>query len=132
PAAEQDANLVLAMAEQAPNDPLRRHRRRRRTLATLQAMVDRRLRWAFAVLLAMLVIGTVLFATVGGYSWYNAIYLTILDVTGISNPDVGLSPARKLTQVLVTLAGIALVPVLFAAVVDAVVRARLAGPNARL
>lgn len=130
------AELVLALADGAPRDPLAKYRRRRRTVAgllhTLHSVINRWLRLAIAILLALFVIGIGLQATVGGYSLLNAIYLTLFEVSGTADPDIGLPLVTKLTQLLVTLSGIALVPVVTAAVVDSIVRIRLADSRGRL
>jgi Trk K+ transport system NAD-binding subunit len=131
-----DAKLVLALADGAPRDPLAKYRRRRWSAAgllrALHTVINRWLRLAIAVLLALLVVGVGLQATVGGYSLLDAIYLTLFEVSGTADPDTGLPIVTKLTQLLVTLSGIALVPVLTAAIVDSIVRMRLADSRGQL
>jgi Trk K+ transport system NAD-binding subunit len=77
------------------------------------------------ILLLLLVLGGILFWAVGGYSWPDSIYLTLLDAAGDASAQTTLSATDKATQVMVTLVGIAWIPVITAAVVDAVVAARL-------
>ncbi len=81
---------------------------------------------AAPALFTLLVLGTVLFATVGGFSWSDAVYLTVLDAAGAAEPDTGLTTIDKIIQTMVPLVGISIIPVVTAAVVDAVVGARLA------
>jgi Trk K+ transport system NAD-binding subunit len=132
----EGAALVLALADGTPRDPLVKYRRRRLPvvglLGDLNTMVNRWLRLAIVVLIVMLVTGIGLQATVGGYSLLDAIYLTLFEVLGTADPDIGLPLATKLTQLLVTLSGIALIPVVTAAIVDSVVRIRLADSRGRL
>jgi len=41
-------------------------------------------------LFALLALGTVLFATMAGHSWSDAVYLTVLDAAGAAQPDTQL------------------------------------------
>ena len=136
PDKDAGADLVIALADGTPRDPLAKYRRRRwpltGMLGNLHTMVNRWLRLAIAVLVALLVLGVGLQATVGGYTLLDAIYLTLFEVSGTANPDIGLPLATKLIQLLVTLSGIALVPVVTATIVDSVVRIRLAGSRGEL
>ena len=131
-----DSELVLALADGTPRDPLAKYGRRRWPLTGLPAnmhlLVNRWLRLAIAVLVVLLVLGVVLQATVGGYTLLDAIYLTLFEVSGTANPDIGLPLATKLTQLLVTLSGIALIPVVTATIVDSIVRIRLADSRGEL
>lgn len=136
PIDQDSADLVLAGADRAPNDPLADYRRPRRLLAKVSGgfkwLVNRKLRVAFLAVLGLLAVGTVVFATLGHYTWADAIYLTVLDAAGAAQPESRLGVLEKITQVMVTIVGISLIPVLTAAVVDAVVGARLAGGGRRL
>ena len=82
-------------------------------------------------LLALLVLGTVAFATLAGLSWGDAIYLTVLDSAGAADPDTHVSAVARTIQALVTLVGIAIIPLVTAVVVDAAVSARFAGTPQR-
>jgi Trk K+ transport system NAD-binding subunit len=136
PPDKDDAKLVLALADGTPRDPLVKYRRRRwpvvRMFGNLHNLVNRWLRLAIAVLVGLLVFGVVLQATVGGYSVLDAIYLTLFEVSGTANPDIRLPVVTKLTQLLVTLSGIALIPVVTATIVDSIVRIRLADSRGEL
>jgi Trk K+ transport system NAD-binding subunit len=136
PPDKEGAALVLALADGTPRDPLAKYRRRRIPLAgllsNLHIVMNRWLRLAIAVLVVLLVVGIGLQATVGDYSLLDAIYLTLFEVLGRADPDITLPLVTKLTQLLVTLSGIALIPVVTAAIVDSIVRIRLADSRGRL
>ncbi len=126
------ANLVLAVADKTPRDPLLQHRPKQSPVLgltrNLQIILNRRLMQVALVLLAVLVAGTVSLSVAGNYGFTEAVYLVLLDLAGAANPDPSMQGIAKAAQVVVTLASLALVPAITAAVVDAVVRARLAGP----
>ena len=130
----ENANLVLAVADKSPREPLHQHRQRPVTGFTrsLPMILNRRLMQVALVLLGVIVAGTVSLRFTAGYSVMGSIYFVLLDVAGAANPDAKLRGAAKVAQVVVTLSGLALVPAITAAVVDAIVRARLAGPLGRL
>lgn len=136
PEDQEHANLVLAVADGTRRDPLSDHRPRRRPVTALMRslplILNRRLLQVALVLLAVIVLGTTALSIAAGYGFTYSIYLVLLDVAGAANPDPSLKGPAKVVQVAVTLASLALVPAVTAAVVDAVVRARLAGPLERL
>ena len=126
PPEESVADLVLAVADRTTDDPLRRYRRN--PIVALWGklrVLNRSLVIAFAATLTLLVVSTVLFATVGHNAWSDALYLTVLDAAGAAQPDITLAPPNKIIQVLDTLAGMALIPVITATVVGGVVSAQL-------
>ena len=127
--------MVLALAEGAVADPSANRRRDSQSLHTLWARVvdvfNTKLAAASVGLVALLILGTALFALLSGYSWPDAIYLTLLDAAGAAQPDTQLSSAAKITQTMITITGIAIIPVVTAAVVDAVVSARIASALGR-
>ena len=110
------ADLVLAVADGTPRDPLTRNR------AMAAAGLLRRLVWhkfglVFAILLGVIGVGFGLLAT--RYPPSNALYLTLMDLTGsaLTNPvDTG---AEKTAQVMLTVDGMAFIPVITAIVVGA-------------
>ncbi|HEX8626931.1 MAG TPA: NAD-binding protein [Catenuloplanes sp.] len=141
-AGPQPADVVLADASGNPSAAAvaarrivraRRLRRPWTVLAgALRALVSRKLGVATLVVLAVVgVAGTVL-ARLEQVGLWQAIYLTML--TAISGADVQLREGAvvQVVQVLLTVAGLALVPLTTAAVVDAVVNARLALADGRL
>ena len=128
PTNQDQADLVLAEGH-ATLDDISTHRRRRDLLRTLwwriTASFNRKLAIATLGLFALLGVGTILFASVGGASWSDALYLTLLDAAGAAQPDTGLSTVNKITQTMITIVGISIIPVVTATVVDAVVSSRL-------
>ena len=90
------------------------------------SVFNRKVGAAALALLVLLAIGTTLFATFGGYTWWNAIYETALDVAGAAQPLDSLPVLNKITQVMVTIVGISIIPIITAVALDAVVSARLA------
>lgn len=131
PTDSDTANLVLALADgrAGPGDTTTR-RHGRDLLRTLwwriAASFNRKLGIATVGLFALLGLGSILFASIGGFSWADALYLTLLDAAGAAQPDTGLSAVNKLTQTMVTIVGISIIPLVTATVVDAVVSSRLA------
>jgi len=114
------ADLVLAVADGTPRNPLTQHRRPLRFLASLSHLLFRRkLGLVFVGLFALLLIGFVLLATVAGYSVPNALYLTALDAAGAAVTSARLGGAEKAAQFLLTFTGMAFLPVVTAAVVGA-------------
>lgn len=114
------ADLVLAVADGTPRNPLTQHRRPLRFLASLSHLLFRRkLGLVFVGLFGLLLIGFALLATVAGYSVPNALYLTALDAAGAAVTDARLGGAEKVAQFLLTFTGMAFLPVVTAAVVGA-------------
>jgi Trk K+ transport system NAD-binding subunit len=128
PTDQDQADLVLAEGHATFGDNPT-HRRRRDLLRILwwriSASLNRKLGITALGLLILLGLGTALFASVGGLSWYDALYLALLDAAGAAQPDTGLSIANKIVQTMVTIVGISIIPVVTATVVDAVVSSRL-------
>jgi Trk K+ transport system NAD-binding subunit len=114
-----NADLVLAMADGAPRDPLTRQRRRPvRALANMfRRLLWHKLGFAFIALFTLLVAGFTLLLR--HYSLGNSVYLTFMDAAGaaLTRPQDG--PPEKVAQTLLTLAGLAFIPVATAAVVSA-------------
>jgi TrkA family protein len=125
------ADLVLAVADGAPRNPLARQRRRplRALLGAVRVLLWHRLGLAFLALFAVLVAGFGLLATVGGFSAGNALYLTFLDAADAAVSDPALSTPEKAAQFLLTFAGMAFVPVVTAAVVSARLTGSLHGKD---
>ncbi|KAA2252561.1 TrkA family potassium uptake protein [Solihabitans fulvus] len=140
PPGQAGGDLVLAVADGTPLEMATVHptwyrvlgRKALGVLDTLRVLVNKQLGIAFLGLLGLLVVSTGLFAMPGHIPWADAVYLTLLDAAGAAQPDTGLSGINKVTQVIVTIVGIALIPVVTAAVVDAVVGARLSSTLGRV
>lgn len=135
PVDEDSADLVLALADDTVNGVLPTGRRRwpalRLAASRLRVLLNRKLALAAFLLVLLLVVGTALFALLSGVSWGDAVYLTVLDAAGAAQPDTQLGLAEKIVQSMITIVGIAIIPVVTAAVVDALVTARLTGGAGR-
>lgn len=129
PVDEHSTDLVLAFANGAVVEQAVRRRRGKWLAAlrlNLRSVLNRRVGVAALSLFVLLAIGTTMFATFGGYTWWNAIYETALDVAGAAQPLDSLPVINKITQVMVTIVGISIIPIITAVALDAVVSARLA------
>jgi Trk K+ transport system NAD-binding subunit len=137
---DQDrADLVLAVADGSPRDlpapePSATAARRRfrdgplvKTGRAMLSLINRKLRLAALALVAVLLAGTAVLAAFEQESagWWRAFYVTLLTAVGGAQAEPGKPIAVQVVEVVVTLAGIALVPVITAAVVEAVVNARI-------
>jgi Trk K+ transport system NAD-binding subunit len=112
------ADLVLAVADGTPRDPLTRRRNPARALGgMLRRLVWHKFGLVFGVLLGILGIGLVLLST--KYSVSDTLYLGVMDMTGSALTDHTDRPAEKIAQVLLTLDGMAVIPVITAIVVGA-------------
>jgi Trk K+ transport system NAD-binding subunit len=119
PPGADGAELVLAVADGTPRNPLARHRHpARAALGLLRRLVWHKFGMLFTALLAVLVAGFALLEA-ARYSVSNAAYLALMDLTGSALTNARLSGAEKASQVLLTLDGMALIPVVTAIVVGA-------------
>jgi Trk K+ transport system NAD-binding subunit len=133
------ADYVLAVAESRARatDQLSRPRTERlrnvadRLLVRLRGGLTRRLARATLALIGLFVLGTMAFATAGGYSVGDAVYLAVLDSAGAAQPDTGTSVAVRVIQGFVTVIGIAIIPLVTAVVVESAVSARVVGAAPR-
>ena len=129
PEDQDKAELVLAVADGTPRDPLlRRHRHPVRALrAALRALVARKVGAAFIVLFAILLAGFLVLLAGARYPWPNALYLTLLDAAGAAVTNPALSAPERVAQVMLTFDGMAFIPVVTATIVGA----RLAGTRSK-
>jgi Trk K+ transport system NAD-binding subunit len=132
PVTEHSTDLVLAFANgSVVEKPVLR--RRSAVMAALRrnfgSVLNRKVAAAALSLFVLLAIGTTMFAVFGGYTWWNAVYETALDAAGAAQPLDSLPVINKVTQVMVTLVGISIIPIITAVALDAVVSARLAAAN---
>jgi len=112
------AALVLAVADGTPRNPLARSPNPARALAgLLRRLVWHKFGLVFTALLAVIGIGLALLATV--YSLSDALYLTLMDLTGSALTRSQDTPAEKVAQVMLTVDGMAFIPVITAIVVGA-------------
>jgi Trk K+ transport system NAD-binding subunit len=134
-------DLVLAEATGRPvgqtvaAQKIVRNRRRRRPFAVVvravRAALSRKL--GIAVLVTLLITvasGAVLANAVHATGFWNSIYITLLTVVGSSNAELA-QPLAQVAQLVLTLSGVALLPLVTAAVVEGVVNARLALSDGR-
>jgi Trk K+ transport system NAD-binding subunit len=130
PADQDTADLVLALADGAPDEELGGQRQGRATALMRRArfLLGNNLVRLVVALVGLIVLGYVLMATVGHAGWGGALYQTLLDAAGDAIPDKALRVFDRALQLVVTLSGLALIPVATAVVVDGLVRARLADP----
>jgi Trk K+ transport system NAD-binding subunit len=137
PGDQDEADLVLAEATGRPVGTvvaarrLARERRRRRPLAMLmravRATINRKLGLTAVVVLGIVAVaGAALARTMDLESPWEALYVTLLTTVTGSQADLERAAGVQLLQVILTLAGLALIPLITAAVVDAIVNARLA------
>jgi Trk K+ transport system NAD-binding subunit len=137
PADPGQADMVLAVARGEPRigtvmaaQRIARSRRRRRPLAfvmrVLRLMVNRKLGIASLVTLGVVAVCGTALGVSQRYGLLEAAYVTLLTAVGGANPDTEASGLVEFLQVALTVAGLALIPLITAAIVEAVVRARLA------
>jgi Trk K+ transport system NAD-binding subunit len=136
------ADLVLAEATGRPvgqtvaAEKIVRSRRRRRPFTTagrfLRRALTRKLGIAVLVTLVVTVMsGTVLAHAGGTQGLWGAVYLTLITAVGSGNAEPRGSALYQGAQLLLTLSGVALLPLATAAVVEGVVSTRLALANGR-
>ncbi|MFD1660379.1 NAD-binding protein [Streptomyces caeni] len=90
-----------------------------RSVPPLGSLVSRRLRWSFAGLVGCVVALAVASMGVTGEHPLQATYLTLLDLFAINDPAIGEPAGRQILQLLSGLVGLLLLPVLLAAVLEA-------------
>jgi Trk K+ transport system NAD-binding subunit len=119
-------SLVLAVADGTPRDPLARQRRPvRAALGVLRRLAWNKFGLIFAVLLVAAVTGFFLLVAVPSsghhpkYSGIDALYLTVMDLTGSALTGTSNGGLEQLSQVLLTLDGMALLPLVTAIIVGA-------------
>jgi Trk K+ transport system NAD-binding subunit len=110
---------------------LARTGRRRRSLLSagraIQAGLSRKLGIAVLVTAAISAFaGGVLTSFTQVHGFWRSIYVTVLTVVGSSDVEPGRKPVAQAAQLVLSIAGVALLPLITAAVVDSVVKTRLA------
>jgi Trk K+ transport system NAD-binding subunit len=120
PPDEQNADLVLAIADGTPRDPLARRRDPvRAAVRMVRHLVWHKLGLAFAGLFAVLVAGFSLLVIGAGYSAATALYLTLLDAAGAAVTNPALAGPEKVAQFMLTFDGMVFVPFATALIVGA-------------
>lgn len=115
-AAGSHGRVVLEAITRSQGQPTAR--RRRQGAPPLRELFSPRLRYAAAGLIVLQVLFAALTWRVIGGSPLHAAYLSLLDVLNINDPAVDERPGRQILQLLSGLAGMALLPVLFAIVLE--------------
>ncbi|MFE4367667.1 NAD-binding protein [Streptomyces sp. NPDC056835] len=108
--------VLEAVSHAAPDLPPRRLVGRGAPLASL---FSRRLRWSFAGIIAAVLALAVVSSLVTEAHPLGAMYLTLLDLFAIGDPAVGEPAPRQVMQLLAMVTGILLLPVVLAAVLEA-------------
>ncbi|MGW7539579.1 NAD-binding protein [Streptomyces sp. NPDC054770] len=85
----------------------------------LASLFSRRLRWSLAGSVACVVALAIALSVVTGMHPVRAFYYTLLDLFAIDDPAIGASLGRQILQLLTGLVGLLLLPVLLAAVLEA-------------
>jgi Trk K+ transport system NAD-binding subunit len=128
PPDEDSADIVLAVADGVPRDPLARRRRPLRAmLALARTLFGHKLGAAFLALFSVLGCGFLLLVSLAGFSPADALYLTLLDAAGAAVSDPKLGAAEKVAQFLLTFDGMAFLPVVTALAVGARLTGSLRG-----
>jgi Trk K+ transport system NAD-binding subunit len=121
------ADLVLAVADGTPRDPLARQRHPvRGALRMTRRLLWNRFGAIFAVLAAAALAGFILLA-VAGHAPGDVLYLGIMDMTGSALTGPADADAEKVAQVLLTADGMALLPLTTAIIVGARLTGRVRG-----
>ncbi len=122
----EDADLTIALADGTPRDPLRRHRLRA-ALAMAYRLAWNKYGIVFAFLMALGITGFALLLLVPKYSLTQVIYLGSMSLTGSALSDKAATGPEKFSQVLLTVDGMALIPVVTALIVGAQLTGRARG-----
>ncbi|MGS2613124.1 potassium channel family protein [Micromonospora sp. LZ34] len=142
PADQSTADLVLAEATGQPPGTevaarrLVRARRRRRPVAVLlraiRGFATRKIGIAVMLVLGVIAVLGALISQAEDVSPAEALYLTLVTTLSGADPDTTKAPDAQVMQVVLNLAGLALIPLITAVVVDGIVNARLALHTGRL
>jgi Trk K+ transport system NAD-binding subunit len=112
-------DLVLAVADGTPRNPLtRRQDPARAAVGLLRHLVWHKFGLVFAALLAVILVGFLLLKVVP-YTFSNALYLSLMDLSGSALTSTTASGPEKIAQVLLTFDGLAFIPVVTAIIVGA-------------
>lgn len=121
-----DRRVAVAVAPPDPEPAKRTRRPNGRVWYFVRQNLNRYIWYAVAVLGLVIVTGTTLVALTEPLPWTTALYQVVLDTLAGANPQEDTRFVTAAVQVVVTVISVAVIPLLTAALVDAVVRARLA------
>ncbi len=114
-----DAGLVLAVADGTPRDPLaRQHHPLRGAFRMARRLLWNKFGATFCVLVALALAGFILLA-VAGHAPGDVLWLGVMDMTGSALTSEADAVAEKVAQVLLTVDGMALLPLVTALIVGA-------------
>ena len=121
PPTDPAAGLVLAVADGTPRNPLSRQRQRRlrAPLRLLRRAVTTKIGLVVVALLAAFVAGFALLFGPRGYALSTSLYLTFLDTAGAAQTQASVHSPEKWAQFLLTFDGLAIIPLVTAAIVGA-------------
>ncbi len=121
PADQEQADLVLAVADGTPRSALTRQRRNplRAVAGLLYTLFGHKLGYAFLSLICVAIAGFLLLASAARYSLTNALYLTAMDMAGAALTNPALGGPEKIAQFMLTFDGMAFLPLVTAAIVGA-------------
>ncbi|WP_187365805.1 potassium channel protein [Trebonia kvetii] len=127
-----DGDLVLAVADGTPRDPLARERHPvRGALRMTMRLLWNKFGVTFTVLVALALAGFVLLAA-SDHEPGDVLYLGVMDMTGSALTSVKNHIAEKIAQILLTVDGMALLPLATAIIVGARLTGSIRGePRAR-
>lgn len=142
PPDEDTADMVLAAATGGPagTDAATRRRIRRRLhrrplhvfLRALRSFVTRKIGVATVSVLGVLLAFGFLLTHVEPMGSWQALYLALITTFSGADPEIEKPVAAQVIQIVLTFSGLALIPLVTAAVVDGIVNARLAIDKGRL
>ncbi|MCZ7423171.1 MULTISPECIES: NAD-binding protein [unclassified Micromonospora] len=127
PARQHEADLVLAaVAPWRPETSRRRPMTHGYPLGTIAGRVWRRIRVVLGVFLGLLLVAAAVLAlSRPATTWSQAFFEAVLATLGGADVEPTATGVEKVTLVVLTIASIALIPLLTGAVVDAVIKVRL-------
>ncbi|MBL0885672.1 NAD-binding protein [Myceligenerans indicum] len=123
---ELDRRIAVSVASPAPEPGPGPRRPNGRLWYFVRQNLNRYVWYALAVLALVIAAGTTLVSLTEPTPWTTALYRIVLETLAGADPDEGSRSVTRAVQVVVTLISVAVIPLLTAALVDAVVRARLA------
>lgn len=144
PGDEHPADLVITAALRRPRmfAATSRHRVRRivtRAWDEVREVLDRKLRFITLALMFIILVGAFLIwefhnarPNVDDVSWFTAAYIALLAAAGGIDPDLTAPAAEKFAHTLVSFAGVLLVPVFTASIVENMVGRKIALEAGRL
>ncbi|MBO0610642.1 NAD-binding protein [Myceligenerans salitolerans] len=121
-----EPRIAIGLASPDPEPARRTRRPNGRVWYFVRQNLNRYIWYALAVLILVIVAGTTLVALTEPTHWTTALYRVVLDTLAGADPDEEAALVTRAVQVIVTVISVAVIPLLTAALVDAVVRARIA------